>query len=84
MHDPAVPGVYNQGLDKQLRRIKDTAARAQALNEGAAPGSIEELCPFQMMYEDGVKGLGAGSPREKMKWVSAIWYVLCSSCFASG
>lgn len=48
---------------------------SQALDEGGAPGSIEEPCSFQMMYEDGLERLGAGSPRERMKWVGAIWYV---------
>jgi hypothetical protein len=55
--------------------IGNVAARAQALDEGGAPGGIEELCPFQMMYEDGVERLGAGSPQETVKWVGAIWYV---------
>jgi hypothetical protein len=34
----------------------------QALDEGGAPGSIEEPCSFQMVYEDGLERLGAGSP----------------------
>jgi hypothetical protein len=54
--------------------IGNVAVMAQAPDEGGAPGSIEELSPFQMMYEDGVEGLGVGSPRERMKWVGAIWY----------
>jgi hypothetical protein len=61
--------------------IRNVAARAQALDEAGAPGGIDELCPFQMMYEDGVERLGTGSPRERMKWVGAIWYVFFSTCF---
>jgi hypothetical protein len=34
--------------------------------------------PSQMMYEDGIKRLGARSPRERMKWVGAVWYVFFS------
>jgi hypothetical protein len=64
--------------------IGNVAVRAQALDEGGAPGGIEELCPFQMMYEDGVERLGAGSPRERMKWVGAMWYVFFSPCFLFG
>jgi hypothetical protein len=59
--------------------IGNVAARAQALDEGGAPGGIEELRPLQMMYEDSVE-----SPRERMKWVGAIWCVLFSLCFAFG
>ncbi|KAG8795280.1 hypothetical protein FRC17_008153, partial [Serendipita sp. 399] len=55
--------------------IGNVAARAQALEEG--PDSrIGELCPFQMLYEDGVERLGAGSPRERVRWVAAIWDAL--------
>ncbi|KAG9040046.1 hypothetical protein FS842_003101, partial [Serendipita sp. 407] len=55
--------------------IGNVAARAQALDEG--PDSrIGELCPFQMLYEDGVERLGAGSPRERVRWVAAIWDAL--------
>jgi hypothetical protein len=41
-----------------------------------------ELCLFQMMYEDGVERLGAGSPRERMRWpvcsflvAPRIWFI---------
>jgi hypothetical protein len=64
--------------------IGKVATRAQALDKGGAPGGIKELCPFQMMYEDGVERLGAGSPRERMKWVGAIWYVFFSSFITFG
>lgn len=52
--------------------IGNVAARRQAAEEG--PDSrIAELAPFQMLYEDGVERLGAGSPRERVRWVAAIW-----------
>lgn len=44
---------------------------------------VEMLCPFQLMYSDGIERLGAESARERVRWVSAIWCVgfrLCYSC----
>jgi hypothetical protein len=38
-------------------------------------GLLETLCPFQLLYSDGVERLGAESARERVRWVSAIWYV---------
>ncbi|RDX52641.1 hypothetical protein OH76DRAFT_1554302 [Lentinus brumalis] len=37
---------------------------------------METLCPFQLLYSDGIERLGAESPRERVRWVSAIWEVL--------
>lgn len=34
---------------------------------------LEMLCPFQLLYSDGVERLGAESARERVRWVSAIW-----------
>lgn len=36
-------------------------------------GLMEMLCPFQLLYGDGVERLGAESARERVRWVSAIW-----------
>jgi hypothetical protein len=36
-------------------------------------GLMETLCPFQLLYSDGVERLGAESARERVRWVSAIW-----------
>lgn len=36
---------------------------------------METLCPFQLLYSDGVERLGAESARERVRWVSAIWCV---------
>lgn len=36
-------------------------------------GLMETLCPFQLLYGDGVERLGAESARERVRWVSAIW-----------
>jgi hypothetical protein len=56
------------------------AARAQTANAHAEGfgelGLMETLCPFQLFYGDGVERLGAESARERVRWVSAIWYVL--------
>jgi hypothetical protein len=55
---------------------------SETLQQGHRPlmklallGVIEELCPFQVTYEDGVERLAAGSPRKRIRWVGAIWYV---------
>ncbi|KAI0752741.1 hypothetical protein C8Q80DRAFT_472567 [Daedaleopsis nitida] len=57
------------------------AARMQS--EHAGPSSdmgemvlMETLCPFQLLYGDGIERLGAESARERVRWVSAIWEVL--------
>lgn len=54
------------------------AARAQSdqaaeIGEGADAGLMETLCPFQLLYSDGIERLGAESARERVRWVSAIW-----------
>jgi hypothetical protein len=54
--------------------IGNIVARRQAAEEGPE-SRIAELAPFQMLYEDGVERLGAGSPGERFRWVAAIWYV---------
>ena len=60
---------------------KVQTANAQAEGFGEL-GLMETLCPFQLFYSDGVERLGAESARERVRWVSAIWYVprcLCST-----
>ena len=57
------------------------AARLQSEEAAAGtPGEqfsemtlMEMLCPFQLLYSDGVERLGAESARERVRWVSAIW-----------
>lgn len=34
---------------------------------------LDILCPFQLLYSDGVERLGAESARERVRWVGAIW-----------
>lgn len=58
--------------------IGNVTARAQALDDAGGVVGIDELCPFQMVYADGVERLGAGSPRERSRWVEAIWFVFLS------
>jgi hypothetical protein len=59
------------------------AAKAQTTNAQAEGfgelGLMETLCPFQLFYSDGMERLGAESARERVHWVSAIWYVLFMS-----
>lgn len=42
---------------------------------------METLCPFQLLYSDGIERLGAESARERVRWVSAVWLVLLSYPF---
>ncbi|KAI6107774.1 hypothetical protein EDD16DRAFT_1868839, partial [Pisolithus croceorrhizus] len=51
------------------------AARTQVA-EGQGPDLMELLCPFQLLYTDGVERLAAESARERVRWVSAIWEAL--------
>lgn len=55
--------------------IGNVVARRQAAQEGPE-SQVGDLAPFQMLYEDGVERLGAGSPRERVRWVAAIWSVI--------
>jgi hypothetical protein len=48
------------------------AARQQSDEEGGH-SLMEVLCPFQLLYADGVERLAAESARERVRWVSAIW-----------
>ena len=50
-------------------------ARAQ-IAEGDCPPLMELLCPFQLLYSDGVERLAAESARERVRWVTVIWYVI--------
>lgn len=48
------------------------AANAQ-VSDGQHPGLLDLLCPFQLLYGDGVERLAAESARERVRWVSAVW-----------
>ncbi|KAF8579979.1 hypothetical protein K439DRAFT_341186 [Ramaria rubella] len=56
--------------------IGTIAAREQAGASGAEGNLVETLCPFQLLYPDGVERLGAESARERVRWVGAIWEAL--------
>ncbi|KAF8121683.1 hypothetical protein EV363DRAFT_1560376 [Boletus edulis] len=51
------------------------AARAQ-IAEGSCPPLMELLCPFQLLYSNGVERLAAESARQRTRWVGAIWDAL--------
>lgn len=62
--------------------IGTIAAEAQTNDQGdpdlghlGGTNLVEALCPFQLLYSDGVERLGAESARERVRWVSAIWSV---------
>lgn len=49
---------------------------AESTGQMGDMGLMETLCPFQLLYGDGIERLGAESARERVRWVSAIWYVI--------
>lgn len=52
--------------------IGSIAAREQS-NRPGSDDLVELLCPFQLIYGDGVERLAAESARERVRWVGAIW-----------
>ncbi|KAG9119967.1 hypothetical protein FRC07_004758, partial [Ceratobasidium sp. 392] len=52
--------------------VGSVAARLQSLE------LAETLCPFQLLYTDGVERLGTDTARERVRWVGAIWEVLAT------
>jgi len=50
-----------------------TIAARQQSAEDVEHSLMEVLCPFQLLYADGVERLAAESARERVRWVSAIW-----------
>ncbi|KAA1474371.1 hypothetical protein DENSPDRAFT_882747 [Dentipellis sp. KUC8613] len=57
-------------------RQQSAAAEAEGGGQLGEMGLLEMLCPFQLLYGDGVERLGAESARERVRWVSAIWEAL--------
>lgn len=53
----------------------DVGSVAARMQDAAGSGlELEEmLCPFQLIYGDGVERLAAESARERVRWVGAIW-----------
>lgn len=56
-----------------LSRADDHRSASDAEGEMGEMGLMEMLCPFQLLYGDGVERLGAESARERVRWVSALW-----------
>ena len=55
--------------------IGSIAAREQTAEEQSETGMglASFLCPFQLLYSDGLERLGAESARERVRWVAALW-----------
>ncbi|THH31833.1 hypothetical protein EUX98_g2343 [Antrodiella citrinella] len=59
------------------------AAKEQSrVTQEGEPDLAQILSPFHLMYADGVERLGAESPRERVRWVNAIWEALNRSVTA--
>ena len=50
---------------------KDDTGTIAAREQGEL-GLIEMLTPFHLVYGDGIERLAAESPRERLRWTSAI------------
>jgi hypothetical protein len=50
-----------------------TIAALAQIAEGSSAPLMDVLCPFQLLYGDGVERLAAESARERVRWVSAVW-----------
>ncbi|EPQ51904.1 hypothetical protein GLOTRDRAFT_140838 [Gloeophyllum trabeum ATCC 11539] len=57
-------------------RMQSEEASSQESGQLGEMGLVETLCPFQLLYSDGIERLGAESARERVRWVSAIWEAL--------
>ena len=77
-----VRSVPSPGHVSAREDVGTVAALEQSAGAGAGSGSgsgegerglMELLCPFQLLYGDGVERLAAESARERVRWVSAIW-----------
>ena len=64
----SVPAPFYQTAWDDLGSV---AARQQGHVQGF--DLVNELCPFQLLYADGVERVAAGSQRERLQWVGAIW-----------
>ena len=64
----SVPAPFHQAAWGDLGSV---AARQQGHVQGF--DLANELCPFQLLYADGVERVAAGSQRERLQWVGAIW-----------
>ncbi|KAG8891851.1 hypothetical protein FRC01_014485 [Tulasnella sp. 417] len=73
----SVPSPRHPAARKDLGSV---IARQQS--DGKQPGSTADngepiadvLCPFQLIYGDGVERLGTESERKRSAWVNAIWW----------
>lgn len=74
----SVPSPHHRDARDDIGSI---AARMQTDEERAVVPSPEGeglahfLCPFQLLYSNGLERLGAESARERVRWVAALWYV---------
>ncbi|KAG1752141.1 hypothetical protein EDB19DRAFT_1094010 [Suillus lakei] len=67
----STPGFTHPGARGDVGGV---SAAAQMTEDGVC--LVEFLCPFQLLYGDGVERLAAESARERVRWVSAIWEAL--------
>lgn len=63
MHREATDDVGTMAAKDQSREAVDEAEAEL----------VQILSPFHLLYTDGVERLGAESPRERVRWVNAIW-----------
>ena len=67
----SVPSPTHASAREDVGTIAAMAQSVTGDEEGLS--LMEVLCPFQLLYGDGVERLAAESARERVRWVSAIW-----------
>ena len=60
-------------MHSSAREDVGTIATKAQIAEGHNSNLLELLCPFQLLYGDGMERLAAESAHERVRWVSAIW-----------
>ena len=72
-HPSAQDDVGTIAAIEQSAREDDQVGQWGTAGELGDMSLMQMLCPFQLLYGDGVERLGAESARERVRWVSAIW-----------
>ncbi|EIN14499.1 hypothetical protein PUNSTDRAFT_140778, partial [Punctularia strigosozonata HHB-11173 SS5] len=72
----SVPSPLHPSARDDVGTIAARAQSGETTGQSGEMGLMEMLCPFQLLYSDGVERLGAESARERVRWVSAIWEAL--------
>lgn len=65
-------------MHSSVREDVGTISAKVQVTEGHSSNLLELLCPFQLLYSDGIEQLAAESTHKRVCWVSVIWWGLNS------